>query len=96
MKILGVCEKAEDGLLLVHHIKSAIKDLGFINMEVDFTTELPIDGKDASIFVMNRDMASKCQLPNIMIIDNAMDYAEIKEKLKKLFIIYGFLDMENY
>ncbi|MCL2567080.1 MAG: hypothetical protein FWE18_03150 [Alphaproteobacteria bacterium] len=96
MKILAVCEKKEDGMLLVHHIKSAIKDLGFINMEVDAADSIPNDGRIANIFVMNRSLASKCSLPNIMIVEDAMDFADIKEKLKKLFIIYGFLDIENY
>ncbi|MDR0483734.1 MAG: hypothetical protein LBH40_00440 [Alphaproteobacteria bacterium] len=96
MKILGIYEKKEDGMILVHHVKSAIRDLGLINIEVDTTATMPQSNEVANLFVMNRELASKSSLANIMIVENTMDYADIKEKLKKTFIIYGLLDFKNY
>lgn len=93
MKILAIAtEKKEDILLLEHHLKSAIRDVGLINIEVVGTNEIPTDGNVANVFVMSRDLASQCNLPNILIVDNPMNYKDIKEKIQRLFTVYGILE----
>lgn len=93
MKILVICETKEEGLLLEHHLKSAIKDLGLINIEISFTTEIPLEENTANVYVMSRNLASKCKLPNIVIVDDSLDYQDIKEKMKRLFTVYGILEI---
>jgi galactitol-specific phosphotransferase system IIB component len=91
MKILALCEKKEDGLLLEHHLKSAIKEIGLINIEVASSLEIPTDESTANVYVMSRDIASNCKLPNIVIVDDVLNYNDIKEKMIRLFTVYGVL-----
>lgn len=91
MKILAICKKKEDGKLLEHHLKSAIKAIGLINIEVISRGTLPLKDDTANVYVMSRELASKCSLPNIVIVDDVMDYKDIKEKMIRLFSVYGIL-----
>ncbi len=90
MKILAISYN-DDSSIMQHHLKSAIAEIGLINVEVIISKEIPTDSNTANVYAMSRDLASKCRLPNILIVDDVLNYKDIKEKIERLFTIYGVL-----
>lgn len=83
MKIMALCGSGLGSSFMVElNIKSVLKDMGIINIEVGHTSIAQSNPDLADLFVVGADLAGSLNsYTNLVVLKNIMDKNELKEKL---------------